>query len=70
MYNNIMEIVKHAEDIVEFKNFLKAEECNNLIEYFNSKEYLWEDSCFYKADSSISSPGNWKQPVREYSATS
>jgi hypothetical protein len=42
-----MEKVIHKHDVVEFKNFLTAEECQKLIDYFNSSIESWQETCFY-----------------------
>lgn len=42
-----MEKIKYKSDIVEYKNFLSNEECQSIIDYFNTKEDLWQDTCFY-----------------------
>lgn len=43
-----MKKIKYKTDIVEYQNFLSDEECLELIDFFNTKEDLWQDTCFYK----------------------
>jgi len=38
---------EYKNDIVEFFNVLSEEECNQLINYFNSDESQWQVTCFY-----------------------
>jgi 2OG-Fe(II) oxygenase superfamily len=42
-----MEKIVHKEDIVEYKDFLSKQECEDLIDYFNSSEDDWNVTCFY-----------------------
>lgn len=44
-----MEKIIHRHNIVEYKNFFSKEECQKLIEYFNSSQEDWNLSCFYES---------------------
>lgn len=44
-----MEKIVHRDDIVEFKNFLTPEECQTLIDYYESSAESWQETCFFNA---------------------
>jgi hypothetical protein len=44
-----MEKIVHKTDIVEFKNFLTKEECQKLIEYYETSPDSWQETCFFNA---------------------
>lgn len=44
-----MEKIVHKEDVVEVKNFLTKEECQALIDYYESDPDSWQLTCFYNA---------------------
>jgi hypothetical protein len=41
--------IVHRHDIIEYKDFMTKEECQNLVEYFNSSKNDWQLSCFYES---------------------
>ena len=43
-----MKKIEHTKDIFEYENFLSEEECNFLIDGWNSQDD-WELTCFYNA---------------------
>lgn len=51
-----MEKIIYKSDIVEYKNFLTGEECEEIIKLFNENTSLWQQSCFYKSD--VIDPGS------------
>jgi hypothetical protein len=44
-----MEKIIHKKDIVEFKKFFSKEECDLLINYYESSTEDWQETCFYNA---------------------
>jgi len=44
-----MEKVIYKDDIVEYKNFLSDEECDQLVSYYISGEDGWQKTCFYNS---------------------
>lgn len=44
-----MEKIVHKHDIVEYKNFFSKEECEILINYYESSKEDWQETCFYNA---------------------
>jgi len=44
-----MEKVVYRDDIVEYKNFLSDEECDQLVAYYISGEDGWQKTCFYNS---------------------
>lgn len=44
-----MEKVIYRDDIVEYKNFLSDEECEQLVAYYISGEDGWQKTCFYNS---------------------
>lgn len=56
-----MKKVKHTNSIIEYQGFLPKEECRSLIEYFNTDDSMWMDTCFYN-----SSVMNLLDPLTKY----
>jgi hypothetical protein len=44
-----MELIHHKVDVVEVKNFLTKQECDALIDYYESSSNSWQLTCFYNA---------------------
>lgn len=44
-----MEKIVHKQDVVEIPNFLSSEECQNLIDYYDAGDSLWQKTCFFNA---------------------
>jgi hypothetical protein len=42
-----MNAIIHREDIVEYQEFFTKEECNLLIDFFNSSKEDWQPTCFF-----------------------
>ena len=42
-----MQTNTYKNDIVEYVNFLTAEECNSLISYYESVKETWQETCFF-----------------------
>lgn len=47
--DKIMEKIVHRHNIIEYKDFFTKDECQNLIDYFNSSKEDWNLSCFYES---------------------
>jgi predicted 2-oxoglutarate/Fe(II)-dependent dioxygenase YbiX len=43
----IMEKIIYKDDVVEFTNFFSPEECKTFIDYLESANSQWQESCFY-----------------------
>jgi hypothetical protein len=37
----------YKDDIVEYFNFLTAQECDDLISYYESVKETWQETCFF-----------------------
>jgi hypothetical protein len=44
-----MEKIVYKSDIVEFKGYLSAEQCEKLISYYDAGDHLWQTTCFFNA---------------------